>query len=443
MSKTAVRFYRGTHGMGIVISVTYDKDRVLFDFGAPFTPLAQVYDGTVLPRNINRVKDAILLERIPPVEGVFSKKDLQDLPVLSYEDCDLNTAVLVCHLHLDHMSEIDKIAPEIPVYIHRDGLKLLKALQDVNEKKAYRSYSSFQYHQTIEVGKITVTPYYSDHPCPGSAGFLIETPDSTVYYSGDIRFHGLGSQRAFDELDELAGKKTDLLIVDATTTSPSEFTGEIITEGDIYDDIYNNLADSDALGIFNRYNRDVAMMQHMIDLGNRLNRTTVYQPEFAYILNALTGIKAPIYWPDSQHIPECIKAMKDSYQIIPVREIREHPERYLLQNSYADILSLSDFDGIKGKYFHLFGEPLVKEQKEYQIMLNIVNKLNWQFRSYTNLYSFSHRYPEHLRNMIDKINATTVVAVHSKHPENLDPVNSVHFLPNENQDYILDHGILK
>lgn len=443
MNNTHLKFYRGTHGMGIVISVTCGRDRVIFDFGAPFTPLAQVYDGTLLPRNINRVKDAILLERIPPVEGVFSRKDLQDLPVISYEDSDLNTAVLICHLHLDHMSEIDKIAPEVPVYIHEDGITLLKALQDVDQERIYRTYSSFSYHKTFNVGEIKVTPYYSDHPCPGSAGFLIETDDSTVYYSGDIRFHGLDNQRAFTELDELAQKNIDLLIVDATTTSPSEFTGEIITEQDIYDDIYSHLKDSDTLGIFNQYNRDTEMMKHMIDLGNRLNRTVVWEPSFAYILNKMTGIKAPVYWIDSQHIPECIEEMKDEYQVIPVRKIREHPDKYLIQNSYANILALSDFDKLKGEYFHLFGEPLVKGQKDYQIMVNVVNKLNWQFSTYTNLYSFSHRYPEHLRNLIEKINATTVVAVHSKHPENLDPVSSIHFLPEENVDYILDNGILK
>ena len=33
MNKTLVRFYRGTRGMGICISITYDKDRIIFDAG--------------------------------------------------------------------------------------------------------------------------------------------------------------------------------------------------------------------------------------------------------------------------------------------------------------------------------------------------------------------------------------------------------------------------
>ena len=75
-------------------------------------------------------------------------------------------------------------------------------------------------------------------------------------------------------------------------------------------------------------------------------------------------------------------------------------------------------------------------------MLNVIKKLKWEFSSYTNLYSFSHAYPEHLRNMVEKINAKTVVAVHSRNPEKLDPVNSIQFFPTEGCEYILQDGIL-
>ena len=452
MNKTKIRFYRGTHGMGICISATYDKDRIIFDFGAPFSPLTEVYDGIVKHRNINRVKDAILLKRIPPVEGVFRKEDLQDLDLLSYEDCDLNTAVMISHLHLDHMSEADKIAPEIPVYIHSQGIKLLKLLNTVNNEKEYRKFTPFEYHVPFKVGSITITLYYSDHPCPGSAGFLIETPDSKIYYSGDIRFHGLGSERAFKELELLKGKDIDLLIVDATTTSPSEFIhGDsldelmkvpskqlikgCINEQDIYDEIYATLKNYKGLGIFNQYERDTDMMRHMYDLSRKLNRTIVFEPAMAYIFYHFTGLKTPVSASD-------IPAYLEGFETIDPTMIREHPEQYLLQSSYRKILSLTDYDGIKGQYFHLFGEPLTPDQKEWKIMRNMLDKLGWEFHTFSNLYSFSHTYPNQLAYLIETINARSVVAVHSKNPERLNPVNSVQFFPEENKDYLLENGTL-
>lgn len=460
MNKTTLRFYRGTRGMGICISVTYEKDRIIFDFGAPFTPLAQVYDGTVRPRKISRVKDAILLGKIPPVEGVFSRKDLQDLDVPAYEESYINTAVMICHLHLDHMSEVDKVALGIPVYIHRDGIRLQELLYTVEGTEKYRSYTPFDYHVPFRVGQIEITPFYSDHPCPGSAGFLIKTPDSTVYYSGDIRFHGTECRKAFDELEILKKEKIDLLIVDATTTSPSEFVhGKkvdefmkepskdllegCISEQDIYDDIYRSLKDFRGLGIFNQYNRDVSMIRHMYELGNRLGRKTVFEPSLAYILHGFTGIRAPILRIDSSEIPEYFKEMEKNWEVISADEIRKTPERYLLQNSYRNIMSLTDFDGIEGKYFHLFGEPLTDGQKAWSIMRNVLDKLGWQFFSYSNLYSFSHAYPNQLAYLVKQINAKTVVAVHSKDPERLNPVDSIQVFPEEGKDYILTDGELK
>lgn len=105
-------------------------------------------------------------------------------------------------------------------------------------------------------------------------------------------------------------------------------------------------------------------------------------------------------------------------------------------------MELTDYDGINGIYFHLFGEPLVKGQKHYQIMKNVIEKLQWKFFSYINLYSFSHAYPNHLAYYIQKLDPKAVVAVHSKNPEALNPVNAKHYLPKENVDYYLIDGQL-
>lgn len=454
MDQTIVNFYRGTMGMGIVISVSYGMDRILLDFGAPFTPMSEIYDGIVLKRNRNKVKDALLLGRIPEVPGVFSKDDLQGFPLQAYEESDCNTAVFICHLHLDHMSEIDKLAKKIPVYIHEDGIRLYDALHVTDPDSEYRICQPFHYHQEIRIGQISLTPYYSDHPCPGASGFLIRTPDSTIYYSGDIRFHGVNSDRAFAELELLEKENIDLLIVDATTTSPSEAVYDpekyrqpgkdlypgCISEQDIYEQIFDILDKKGGLAVFNCYNRDTEMMKHLCKLSERLERTIVFEPESAYILKQMSGIEVPMIELKNQNSPAYQREMKQ--ERIAAETIRKNPGNYLLQNSYANILTLTDFDGIKGEYFHLFGEPLVEGTKTWKIMTNVVDKLGWHFHSFSNLYSFSHAYPNQLAYLIERINAKSVVAVHSKHPEKLNPVNSRQYFPMEGKDYILKDGSL-
>ena len=457
MSDTRVKFYKGTHGMGIVISVTYENDRIIFDFGAPFEPENEIYDGYVLKREENRVKDALLLGKIPMVPGVFKKKDLKDIELVSSEESDINTAVFINHLHLDHCSEMDKVDPQIPVYIHSDGIKLQKCLEAIGEETHRREYQPYLYHDIIHVGQISVQPFFSDHPCPGASGFLITTPDSTIYYSGDIRFHGMNSQKAFEDLYKVAENNIDLLIVDSTTTSASEFnlnvtdtaenssndqTQSYVTEEMIYNSIYAKHKKDDRLIVVNEYNRDVDMMLHIYQLAQYLSRKAVFEASYAYILYQLKGVKVCILndgkTAENSYLRECAA----EFEFVDTEEIRKHPENYILQNSYENILNLIDLDSVRASYYHLFGEPLVPQDKHYKIMRNMVEKLGWEFVTYSNLYSFSHAYPNHLSYMVERIQAKSVVAVHSKHPENLVVRNSHHILPTDGDEYLLKNGEL-
>ncbi len=453
MDKTKLTFYRGTKGMGVVISVSYGKDRVIFDFGAPFDPKNEVYDKTVRRRVKRAAFDSLVLGKIPPVPGVFPKESLGDFGLQSYEDSGLNTAIFICHLHLDHMSEIDKVDSRVPVYVHEEGLKLLGCLQKAGKEPVRREFSSFRYHETVHIGKIALTPYYSDHPCPGSSSFLIETPDETILYSGDIRFHGCHNERAFEELSVLSKKKIDLLIVDATTTSPAEFSFDeklkeaydlpsrqllpgSISEASIYEDIVKILQDDPRTAVFNQYERDAEMMARISETAERLGRRIVLEPMYAYILYQMKGIRTSV-------LKEADEGDYEEIAFLPrvsLKEIRDDGSRYLLQNSFENIVDLSRLAA--GHYFHLFGEPLTDQDPDYRIMIRLLEETGWSFHSYANLYSFSHTYPNQLAYYVREIGAKSVVAVHSRHPEKLNPVNSRQFFPEEGREYILEDGEL-
>ena len=62
---TKVIFHEGLKGSGVVVSVSYGTDRVLFDFGAPFRPNSNVYDGTVKRRIRGALRDALQLKETP------------------------------------------------------------------------------------------------------------------------------------------------------------------------------------------------------------------------------------------------------------------------------------------------------------------------------------------------------------------------------------------
>ncbi|MDI9540172.1 MAG: MBL fold metallo-hydrolase [Bacillota bacterium] len=457
--KTKINFVRGLYGSGVVIMITYNKSRVIFDFGAPFEPLNQIYDGTILRRNKQRVKDALLLNQAPLIDFLYSKKSLDDINLKPAEDNPYQTAIFISHCHKDHMSEIDKVATSIPVYLHTSALKLKQTLEAIQEEPYFRKYSNFEYNKKITVGEIEVTPYFADHTCIGSAGFLIQTEDNTIVYSGDIRFHGLEAEKAWQAVQQISEYDIDLLIVDSAATSSSEFiysNNEIeklnlpsreilkgmITEQMIYDDVKEKLHNYQGLAVFNLYHRDIRMLEKIITIAQENNRKALFEPHTAFIINKMLNISTNVMFPDNNLKFDFYDDVKRSNTIISKQDVLENPNRYFIQNTYGNILELTDYDGINGIYFHLFGKPLTEEQKHYQIMKNVVDKLNWNFIYYTNLYSFSHAYLNHLTYYIQQLKPKAVVAVHSKSPEALNPVNAKHYLLKENVEYYLINGQL-
>ena len=462
--KTLVKFYEGLKGSGVVVSVSYQQSRVIFDFGSPFLPETQVYDGVVHPREKNWVKDAIRLGKIPAIDGVFAQKDIQGLQLIPAENSELTTAILISHLHLDHMSQIGMVHPRIPVYIHKNGYDLELALREVGESVGTREFQFHDYHEEINIGAIRVTSFFSDHPCYGSCSYFIKTPDQNIFYTGDIRYHGLQAQRAFAEIEALSQETIDLLIVDGTTYSPEMFAFEsnyhnincpskdiiadMISEQEIYDDIYHKLEHSKALAIFNVYHRDMQLIESLLTVAKSLKRTLVFEPETAYVYQTLFPDEEINYYiPDFKHYLDdnsIINKISKHAKIVSIETIKNSPHEFFVQSSYKYIMQLHDFvSDEKNEYFHLFGDPFDKKGVAYLRFEKCMTLFHCNLHAYSNLYSFNHAYPNHLSYIIETLDPKLIVSVHSNHPEKLHTVNRRQFFPEKGVEYELVNGTLK
>ena len=462
--KTNVRFYEGLKGSGVVVGVNYGNDRVIFDFGAPFRPNSNVYDGTVIRRKAGALRDALIFKETPEIDGVYRKEDLMFNGKLYHdivpaEESEMNTIVVISHLHLDHMSNIKYLDESIPVYMHKNAYKVHQAVVEFDEEPVHDNIVGVDLYDEIKVGAITCTPYFSDHPCYGSVGYLIKTPDQTIYYSGDIRFHGLQRERAFEELEKLNKLDIDLLIIDGTSYSPSKFKHDesafdelskpnkdilagMFLEASIYDDVANKLKETGNLGVFNIYHRDMQLIEALIKSCNAVNREVVFEVETAYVINEVLDMSVSYYVSDTTVREDIYQKVAARNNVVTVSEINQNKDKYIVQVSYKNILSLHDFDTENGVFFHLFGEPFGSGNKAFTIFERMLQNAGLTYFGYSNLYSFNHAFPNHLSYMIEKVNAKSVVAVHSNVPEKLTPMNSKHYLPKQNVVYELVNGEL-
>jgi ribonuclease J len=160
--KTEFVMYSGLYTIGGVnASLTYGKDRVVFEFGSAYDPKTNVFDGTVEKRDKNWVRDMLRLGSLPRIDGIYRREDLMDEPgIMPAEDSPYNTAIFITHLHLDHMGHIGTVAPKIPIYMHRKAQILERALEDTGEgvDTLDRDYTDLIPGTPVQVGAIEVYP---------------------------------------------------------------------------------------------------------------------------------------------------------------------------------------------------------------------------------------------------------------------------------------------
>lgn len=119
---------------GVICSVMYGNDRVIFEMGSVYDPETDIYDGRIIPRSRAWVQDAIRAKKAPRIDGLYRRQDLDGfMGLIPAEESDLNTAVFITHLHLDHMSAIGMVARQIPVYMHENAILIERALETVGD----------------------------------------------------------------------------------------------------------------------------------------------------------------------------------------------------------------------------------------------------------------------------------------------------------------------
>ena len=188
--------YRGTHQIGgIAAEISTEKTRILIDMG---DELSVDPDFVPAPLNIPGVTD-------------------------TNGHCD---AVLFTHYHGDHIGQMARIRPEIPLYagaLAKDIMLLSAQHSNRTDEPLFRrmeSIRTFSPGEAFSVGDIRITPYSIDHSACDSYMFMLEADGKRILYTGDFRLHGVRGKAMPRILDKLVGK-VDAVITEGTTVSRS------------------------------------------------------------------------------------------------------------------------------------------------------------------------------------------------------------------------------
>ncbi len=469
--KTTFIMHSGLYTIGgVVCSVTYGNDRVIFEMGSAYSPVDDVYDGTVLPRAKAWVKDAIRTHKVPAIHGLYRRQDIEGfMDLIPAEESKVNTAVFITHLHLDHMAGIGMIAPEIPVYMNENAILIERALEATGEgvPTLEREYTHFEANKPIRVGAIEVLPIETSRRSYRDYAFLITTPDGTIHWTGDLSLHGEDVELNIAQMELLKAKKIDVLLCDCTsfmdevllqmnqTTDPKailpsrEIPLGMLDSSDVNRELFKVLEQQQGLCVFNFYQREMDEAKRYIEWAERVNRVCVFEPDCAYIVYKFYQIQPNIFIPDSERYPDSpdlqpawFKELLENAKVVTREEIYNNPAGYLLQNSYRHILELFDLPDEGGAYLHADGIPIGEFDPAYKNLLRIIERTKFQYLTFFCKNYFGHGYPPQVKYFVDQVDPKVLVPCHGFNPERLLPNHGEQLLPIEGKTYILSNGRL-
>ncbi|UFT99276.1 MBL fold metallo-hydrolase [Radiobacillus kanasensis] len=457
---TTITFYGGLRTIGgTIISVQHKESRVIFDFGLSYNPATQVLDGQIRQRSSALTRDYLRLGLLPPIDGIYSKDAIpQDSSILSAQNYEGKTAILISHLHLDHMGAMGFIDSSIPVFMTEDSNRLYGALHTIGEgSPGDRVYQTCKVGEPITVGAITITPLPIDHDIPGACSFHIETPDGSLLYSGDVRLHGAHPHRVQLFLDQANEKGFDVLIMEGTTLRDEKelpnhelvadptIPDDLLTEALLPNQVTDILRSISGIGVFNIYHRNIDRIRNMIMAGKEANRKVVLEVETAEIaFNWLEESDFYIYESEKlraeyNDLPVWKKHLIERYPTISSKEINKDPHGYFLQNSYPNALELLDIHATDGVYIHSNGVPLGPFDPAYENLNRLLQIVGLEK---VQINCGGHALPQHLQYLVDELNPATLIPLHSFFPERLMPPNGIQLLPEYEKVYRLLDGRL-
>jgi len=262
---SSITFYGGVNEIGGNQFLIEDKGTKLFlDFGMPMGRVGSYYADFLQPRILSGMGDLFEFKFLPKLSGLY-RRDYTKHMELDHDytlDTDYD-GVLLSHAHVDHCSYIHYLRPEIPIYCSEASKLIMQTFQDTGSSEQYITYTEnfkiyennkgtmsrarsdknrdeiprdiriIQDSKKFKIDSIEIEPYQIDHSLPGVFGFVINTSDSSLAYTADIRFHGRRKSQSEKFVQKCHNADLDHILCEGTRINKTSTKTEFDVESDV------------------------------------------------------------------------------------------------------------------------------------------------------------------------------------------------------------------
>ncbi|MCR4901954.1 MAG: hypothetical protein K6A23_03785 [Butyrivibrio sp.] len=462
---TKLKFYNGLREIGgTFVAVETDTTRCMFDFGFAN---ADIIDNKVKVGDKNWAFDYVNLGILTPMDGIYDDETAAKLGVKSFNKDDKKNFFVISHMHIDHMGGLGMLDRGVPVYMSSESCTLYKHLAKMRdvEVREHENCIGIDYGKSFTIGDITVTCMQIDHDVVGACGFMITTADGNICYTGDYRFHGF--HRNITEKFADDAHNCDVVITEGVTASFDDIDMLSLEEPEnmgnteeLLQEYMKEKSETEkGLVVINNYNRNVERIHNLINTISKAGRKLVLEPEQAdYVkafypedkVNVLIRNTDNRMTSQEKEIKERENCDIDSYRIskldfdytpVTLKELKDNPSGYVLQQDYRHIYDLIDLKDAVALYVHADGSPLGDYDPSFKKFHMVLDKLG-----ITHEYKGTggHSRPYYIRHMLDTIEPKVLVPLHSFRPEQVQSLKAgKRVLPEYGQSYELSGGDLK
>jgi len=438
---TSLTFYGGIKEIGGNKILVENKDtRIFLDFGQSFGLLDEFFvpEAYLSPRERFGLLDYFGLDLMPKLKGLYNETSLActDLKCTKPE----YDAVFLSHPHQDHASHLRFLHQEIPIYMGETAKTILDSTQETTKSFFYseeevkkrdgtilppNTVHTFRTGGIIEVGSMKIQPIHVDHSVPGAYGFLIDTGDAHIAYTGDIRRHGKKPEMTEDFIEKAKSFEPDALIIEGTRVKEDE-KRKNHTEPFVESESRKIVKKNKGLTMGMRYPKDLDRFQTFYKIAKEEGKEIIISQKTANLLLHLKD--DPINLPDPLKDPtiKILNREKKTYSkwekelqphSIDTQYIRENQNDILLELDSYYMAELIDIQPKGGEIVHSMSEPF--EEDPVSGMVDEVLH-NWADRfnmGYHQLHASGHASKSEIFDMIKKIDAKMIFPVHTLHPE--------------------------
>lgn len=427
----SLTFFGGINEIGgNKILLEDNKTRIFLDFGQSFSLLDDYFlpESYLSPRERFGLKDYLEFGLMPKVEGLYNEEALAhtDLP---YQIEPLFDAIFISHAHMDHVAHLKYLHPGIPIYMGETTEKILQSTGETTRQKFWGEESRinpFRTGKEIACGSLKITPIHVDHSVPGAYGFLIETNEGTIAYSGDLRSHGRRPDLTEDFIQKAKQADPELLIIEGTRVANEE-TRKNHTEQFVGSESKKVAQKTDGLVLAMRYPKDLDRFMTFYETAQETGKKLVISLKTAHLVKTLgedAGLKLPdpfhdghiqVYERKLKAYPAWQKPFLD--KCIEAADVRQTQDEVILELDFYYLGELVDIKPEKGACIHSMSEPFEEDpvsQIGDAVLHNWLKHFNLEHHQ---LHASGHASKQEIFDMVGEIGPRKVAPVHTHHAE--------------------------